>query len=264
MRDYFLLIWLFPKDKKILTQLKNFSKELQPSSELKKSYSKNLSSIENLKQKLKANSLEYITAIDKSYPVILNTSDYAPLILSYRGDIKILENCDNLVGFVGSRRIDPELQFWFSSEVKKLDSQIVTVSGGAIGVDQFVHKESVKNNLKTLVVLPSGLFHPYPAYLFNLFKENKNFLFLSQFSPELRVYKSNFYPRNHLIASLCKKLVVLQAEQKSGTMVTARFAIDLNREIYALSSNPWDQRYSGNKELINDGAIQMMDLDLFQ
>lgn len=264
MRDYFFLVWLFPKNKMLVKSLRAFSQDLNPTEELKNLYDKNLLEVEKLKKQLEAHSMGYITAIDNDYPENLKTCDYSPLIISYSGDINLLKSDGKFIGFIGSRRIDPELQYWFSTEVKKLHSDYIIVSGGAIGVDQFVHKESVKNNLKTVVILPSGLLNPYPKYFYDLFKDNKSFLFLSQFPPFVRVYKSNFYPRNYLIAGLCEKLVVLQAEKKSGTMVTARFAIDLNKDIYTLSNSPWDQRYSGNKELINSGAFQIMDLNLFQ
>ena len=264
MRDIYLLLWIYPKDKRIASDLKKYSfNEFNLSEYLLFLFERSNKKILELKNKIEDKGFDYITIKDELYPKGLFQTCYSPLIFAYSGSINHYIN-STPVALIGSRRIDPELEDWLYKSFKKKSDRYIYLSGGAIGTDQAVHKASLLSDNKTLFVLPSGIFNPYPSSLFKDFKSHKNSLFISHFPPEQKVFKSNFYSRNHLMAALCESLIVLQAEQKSGTLVTAKYALDMAKDIYVLSSQPWDKRYSGNIKLLNEGAIQITNLDLFQ
>lgn len=264
MRDVYLLLWLYPKDKKIAKDLKNYSyHNWNISTYLTFIYERSSSKIIDLKKKLEQNEIKYITIKDESYPKRLLQSQYSPLIFAYSGDFDHYRKRVP-IAIIGSRRIDPELEDWLFRSFNKTCDKNIYLSGGAIGTDQAIHKATLNNNNKTLFVLPGGILNPYPKTLYRDFKHYKNALFISHFPPDQKIYKSNFYSRNHFMAALSECLIVLQAEEKSGTLVTAKYAIDMAKEIYVLSSTPWNKRYSGNIRLIEEGATHIMNLDLFQ
>ena len=224
---------------------------------------KSVNEISSLKDLMKSKGIKYITIKDPLYPKKLKGSLYAPLILSYVGDFH--SYLDSLpIAMIGSRRIDPELEEWIYESFKTKYQKYIYVSGGAIGVDQAIHKACLKSSNKTLIVLPSGLLNPYPKNIISDFKNFRNVIFISHFPPKQKVFKSNFYSRNHFMASLSDAVVVLQAEEKSGTLMTVKYALEMNKDVYALSCSPWNKRYSGNAKLISDGADQIINLDLFQ
>jgi len=198
------------------------------------------------------------------YPEAFRHLEFPPWVVTYYGNLDLL-NSSNLISVVGSRRPDPEAEYWLSESIKKLSKETVLVSGGAIGVDQTVHKAALLNGLGTVVVLPVGITKIYPKSLRPILdayiKDRKDkLLILSQFSPRKPIVKSSFYPRNYVLASLSSKVLVLQAEERSGTMVTAKYALDMGKELYTLPASPWDNRYSGNLKLLESGAYQLIDL----
>lgn len=197
----------------------------------------------------------------KDFPVCLKKAPYCPLVLSYKGEISLLKKIK--YAFVGSRRIDEELKLWISSAFGCLKANVTLVSGGATGVDQEVQKAAARLAKPFLCVLPTGLLRPYPESLsFMMRKSYKTELYISIFHPYQSVRKFLFYPRNHVLAALSDKVFVLQAREKSGTMVTVKYAMDLGKEIYALPASPWDKRYGGNLKILEEGAYQITNLDL--
>jgi len=264
MRDVYLLLWIYPKDKRIASDLKKHSfDDVDLTDYLMFLFERSNKKILELKNKLEKNRIGFITIKDTSYPKRLLQSPYSPLIFAYIGDFDHYTNSQP-VAIIGSRRIDPELEDWLYRSFREKCDKYIYLSGGAIGTDQAIHKASLINDNKTLFVLPSGILNPYPSSLYKNFKHHKNSLFISHFPPEKKIFKSNFYSRNHLMASLCESLIVLQAEEKSGTLVTAKYALDMAKDIYVLSSSPWNKRYSGNIKLLEEGATQITNLDLFQ
>jgi len=264
MRDLYLLLWLYPKNKRIVQELKALAKNsMTQSAYLRLAFKSSNQKIKEIKDQLVKDGIKFLTAVDEKFPKKILNYEYSPLIISYIGNLNIYLDSKS-VAMIGSRKIDPNLEQWVYSSFSNKNEKYVYVSGGAIGADQVVHKAALKSKNKTLLVLPAGLMNPYPKDIIKKFKNYENALYVSLFSPFQRIYKSNFYARNYLMAALSDEIVILQAKIKSGTMVTARYAIDMNKSIYALSCQPWDEKYSGNKSLLEDGANQIINLDLFQ
>jgi len=210
-----------------------------------------------------------LTYIDEGYPDCFKDMTRPPWVLTYLGEWSLLEAADK-VSIVGSRRADPEALYWLNKNLSGLASDTVLVSGGAIGVDQEVHKIAFRTGCKTICVLPVGICRVYPSSLkrlFDLFQKTQNkkrFLAISQFYPDQAVFKSSFYPRNYVLSAISSRLIVLQSEKRSGTMVTAKYALENGKEIYTLPASPWDLRYSGNLKLLEEGAHQLIDLSFIQ
>ena len=264
MREIFLLLWIYPNDKRLLHELRLYSyKESSLTDYVKLIFNSSTLEIMKLKKHMALKGMGFITAVDDNYPIVLKSAEHSPLIFSYLGDYRILHDFTS-VSMVGSRNIDKNLKQWLSSSFTKKSDKFTYISGGAIGTDQAIHSACVKSFNKTVIVLPSGILNPYPKYLISKYIESESVLFISQFSPYQKIFKSNFHQRNYFISALSEAVVILQAKERSGTFVTAKYAIELNKDLYVLSCKPWDEGYSGNIRLLNEGANQITNLDLFQ
>lgn len=259
MEYFYYLSWFF-KNKDFNTSLSKLAQGEDPSPYLVSLRNKYKPLINSLREELKKQGLGSVAYCEKGFPGQLQKIENPPWALSYKGELALLKK--RLLTVVGSRRADPEAVYWLRENVKKIDKSTVLVSGGAIGLDQAVHYASLENSLNTVVVLPSGLMNPYPSSLKNLMKKHEKgkILWLSQFHPHQKVQKSLFYPRNNLLAALSSKTLLIQASEKSGSMVTCKYALDHGREIYVVPAFPWDNRYSGNTKLIEEGASYISDL----
>lgn len=161
---------------------------------------------------------------------------------------------------VGARKMAPWVSEWLEYEYFRLlqSFDISVISGGARGVDQVAHSLALRAGRATCVVLPSGLNKIYPKSLTGLANQ-ANVTLLSEYEPDQEVRKHHFYYRNRLIAALSPILFVVQAEKKSGTMITAKYAIEMGRRVVCLPGPPLDPRFSGNNQLIYDGASLIRD-----
>ena len=110
------------------------------------------------------------------------------------------------------------------------------VSGGAMGIDAFAHQATLQAGGTTIAVLGSGLLQWYPAEHRRLFTEilEKNGTLLSAFPMNMEPLQGNFPARNRIIAGLSRACVVVQAAQKSGASITAKFALEQGREVFAV------------------------------
>lgn len=133
---------------------------------------------------------------------------------------------------------------------------VVTLSGGARGIDQEVHRTSIACQKPTICFLPSGLAKVYPPTLLNWLEPivEAGGAIVSQFSPYTKIYKSHFHKRNQLIANLSRATFVVEAKLRSGSMMTANYALEQNKEVATLPWFPMCSSGRGNIKLIQDGA----------
>lgn len=262
MKKYLFLSWFY-KSRSFNRLLVNLSISSKPCGELQALYSRHEQEILELLKTLKLQGVSIITFFDKAYPQYLKDLDSKVWVLSAVGDLNLLYH-ENRISLVGSRKPDRASVEWVCENMSKVEKNTLIISGGAIGIDQVTHKAAHINNLRGLCVLPVGILEMYPKSLgglVNLFLRTEKFLLVSQFHPKQKVCKSLFHPRNYLIAALSEKVVVVQAKEKSGTMVTAKFARDMGREVYALPASPWSFDFKGNVSLLEEGAYQIIDLN---
>jgi DNA processing protein len=267
MKDIFYLSW-FLKDEVFHKEMLEFVKVGKLSDHLKSLLKLHQDQISKGKAICKKSGASVVVFSDPDYPNCFKSLERPPWVLTYKGNLKLLDN-NRRLSVVGSRRADPEVLYWLNKNFKIIHKDSVLVSGGAIGVDQEVHKAALRENLATIIVLPVGIDQIYPPSLSSLVsqffkKGHESVLLLSQFFPSQQVYKSSFYPRNYVLSAISPKLIVVQSEVRSGTMVTAKYALENDKEIYVLPASPWDLRYSGNLKLLEEGAYQLIDLSLIQ
>ena len=235
MKDIFYLSWFY-KDEQFHKDMHQFVKTGDVSSRLRQLFVEQRSAILKGKEMCAKVGAGVLTYVDEDYPNCFKQMVRPPWVLTYQGELSLLGAGDK-VSVVGSRRADPEALYWLNKNLSGLASDTVLVSGGAIGVDQEVHKIAFRVGCMTICVLPVGICKVYPSSLkrlFDLFQNTQNrkrFLALSQFYPDQAVFKSSFYPRNYVLAAISSRLIVVQSENKSGTMVTAKYALDNGKEI---------------------------------
>lgn len=144
-------------------------------------------------------------------------------------------------------------------------NNIVIVSGLAIGIDTIAHNVALKTKLKTIAVPGSGLNEKvlYPRtnrLLAEKIIENGGAL-ISEFEPDFRATPWSFPQRNRIMAGLSKAVLVIEAEQKSGTLITARMAVDYNRDVLAVPGSISSSNSRGTNLLIRQGATPITSSD---
>ena len=129
------------------------------------------------------------------------------------------------------------------------------VSGLATGIDGYAHAECLRAKGKTVAVLGSGLNYIYPAAHTSLAQDIEyNGALITQYSPDFAPTRYSFPERNRLISGLCKAIIVVEASQKSGSLITAEYAVEQNREVFAVPGNITSSKSVGANKLIKDGA----------
>lgn len=204
---------------------------------------------------IKKHKVDVISVFDVHYPDILKQIYSPPIILYIQG--QSLHNLAKRLSIVGSRKADNYAQKVVTSIVPELvvrDWHIV--SGGAEGVDSMAHEATLAAGGKTVVVMGSGFLHPYPANNEKMFQTivTCGGTLVSPFSLQTRPDRGTFPARNRIIAGLSQGCVVVRAAEKSGALITAQFALDQGRLIFAVPGSIYDELSVGCHELIKQGA----------
>jgi len=219
---------------------------------------KAFSSWKEVGQKIKAieeSGIKVIRIDDPSYPEMLRETGDAPVMLYTKG--AILPQDRFAIAIVGSRK----LTHYGASVAEKISEDLArmgftVVSGMARGVDSISHKGALRAGGRTIAVLGSGPDVPYPP-------ENKTLLekiassgsVISEFPPGTPPDKENFPRRNRLISGLSFGVLVIEASADSGALITARYALEQGREVFAVPGNITSPNSEGTNELIKRGAL---------
>lgn len=199
---------------------------------------------------------QYSLLGDFDYPELLMKLSDPPLMISYQGSIEIL-NQKKCVSVVGSREPHELTKQWLRQEFYQYlkSNDVVTISGGARGVDGIVHQLSLFLETPTAIVLPSGLVHKYPSHWNQVLLEHqKNIIFISEMRHSTKIAKQNFACRNRIIAGLSSATLILEAGLKSGTLITAHRALIENRNLLVVPSHPLLNGFDGSLELLMLGG----------
>lgn len=137
------------------------------------------------------------------------------------------------------------------------------VSGMARGIDSYAHKGALMAKGNTIAVLGSGIDYIYPKENKNLYKNilDNNGLIISEHSLDTKPIPEYFPQRNRIISGLANKILVVEATKNSGSIITASFAIEQGKNVYAVPGNITSNNSSGTNELIKDGAILVCSLE---
>ncbi|MGR3550037.1 DNA-processing protein DprA [Pseudooceanicola sp.] len=187
------------------------------------------------------------------YPAALLDVPDAPPILWMIGDIQVLQR--PMVALVGARNASSlGLRMARNMAAELAEAGYVVVSGLARGIDAAAHRASLDSG--TVAVMAGGADVLYPAENAALGTElTANGLRLSEMPMGLQPMARNFPRRNRLISGLARALVVIEAAAKSGSLITARTALDQGRDVLAVPGHPFDARAAGGNLLIRDGAM---------
>lgn len=213
-----------------------------------------LSDAEKEIEKIAKSDCQVIVYDSDDYPPILKQLPDAPLLLYVRGDAKLLSNYG--IAMVGTRRPSA----YGSSVAHRLahdlaQRQLVVVSGLARGVDSAAHRGALEARGKTVAVLGSGLDVMYPRENKHLAEEiAKSGAVISEFPLGTGPTPENFPIRNRIISGLSLGVVVVEAAEYSGSLITARLALEQNREVFAVPGNITSAQSFGPNHLIKQGA----------
>ncbi len=199
--------------------------------------------------------INWTTILNDDYPELLKHIYAPPTILYWRGSM--INNFEKTIALVGARKANHYGQRFINKVVPKLvHNNWTIVSGGALGLDSMAHHATVQEQGKTVVVLGSGLLHLYPRSNIKLFDQviETGGLILSAFYLQMKAMPGNFPARNRIISGLSKGCVVVQAAAKSGARITARYALEQGREVFAVPGPIDDPLSAGCHLLIQEGA----------
>jgi DNA processing protein len=187
---------------------------------------------------------------DKEYPFRLKNCVDGPLLLFYKGNVSI--NFPRVIGIVGTRNATEYGKEICNHLIDGLQTQeILVVSGLAYGIDSCAHRVSLEKGVKTVGVLGHGLDRVYPYINKSLAEKMiKNGGLLTEFVSETKPDRENFPMRNRIIAGLCDAIVVIEATQKGGALITADIANSYNRDVFAVPGRIGDPFSEGTNNLI--------------
>ncbi len=195
-----------------------------------------------------------VTAFDAEYPELLRHIDQSPPVFSIMGGSKNL-SLDKTLALVGARNGSAAGKRMTSLLADELsEAGFIIVSGLARGIDSAAHKASIKNG--TIAVLAGGLNNIYPSENISLAREivENGGALISEMPLSYEPRAKDFPRRNRIISGISLGVIVIEAAKRSGSLITARFALEQNREVFAVPGSPLDQRSSGANHLIQQGA----------
>lgn len=193
------------------------------------------------------------------YPQYLAATSDAPPVLYALGNTELLA-CPS-IGIVGARNASASGIKLTRKIAKELGEQnIVITSGLARGIDTAAHTATVDTG--TIACLAGGIDVIYPQENTELYNAiARNGLIVSEMPPNTKPLARHFPRRNRIISGLSSGVLIIEAATKSGSLITARFAADQGRDIFAVPGSPLDPRAAGTNQLIKDGAILVRNAD---
>lgn len=222
--------------------------------------------INNIKSIMIKEGIYVINYNEKLYPEKLKYYEDAPTVLFYKGNIEKLKK-NKSVAIVGSRN-----HSYYGENVTKIiadklgENNINVISGMAKGIDSFAHSACLKSNGYTCAILGCGVDIIYPKSNRELYYEiaNKGCL-ISEYTPGTPPYAYNFPLRNRIISGISNLVIVVEASQKSGSLITASCALEQGMDVMAVPGSIFSEKSIGTNKLIKDGAYPLTSVeDIFQ
>ena len=193
-----------------------------------------------------------VTFVSKNYPEKLKTIDQPPLVLYTKGDQSLLNK--KSISVVGTRKPTDYGKIVCEKFVKELSGVgLVTVSGLAYGIDTIVAETSLGVGAKTIAVLAGGLDCVYPSQNKDLARRiAENGLLVTEQRLGIKPVQYLFVNRNRIVSGLGLGTLIVEAGEGSGTMTTARFAIEQSRELFVVPGNIYSVQSKGTNALIDE------------
>ncbi len=191
---------------------------------------------------------------DTAFPGLLREIPDAPALLYLHGDASLLRA--PAIAVVGSRRAGDHALEVAAHMARRLAScGIAVISGMAQGIDSVAHAAALNHVGRSIGVLGTGIDRLYPRSGVELFRRmGEEGLLISEFAPGTPPLADNFPIRNRIISGLSLGVVVVEAASRSGSLITARMALEQNREVFAVPGPALDAQCAGCQELVRQGA----------
>ena len=196
----------------------------------------------------------WTTLEDPDYPDLLREVHVPPLTLFMKG--KRLRCGDFPLAVEGTRRCSHYGQRAVEEITGGLPAQVTVVSGMASGIDGHAHRAALAQGKKTIAVLGTGVDVIYPSVNRGLYRDllGKGTL-VSEFPPGTTPQKHHFPQRNRIISGLSRGVLVVESSRKSGSLITANFALEQGRDVFAVPGSIFRGSCTGTNELIKEGAV---------
>ncbi|MDR2964978.1 MAG: DNA-processing protein DprA [Treponema sp.] len=214
-------------------------------------------------------SMKWVSWSSKKYPPLLREIYDPPAVIYYRGELPDPEK--SMLGMVGTRKPSPEAGTQAYNIAYGVGCKgISVVSGLALGIDSMSHRGNLASGVPGYAVLGSGIDEVYPASNRQLAKQILDFggAILSEYPPGVPPSKWSFPARNRIISGLSRSVIIVEAPEKSGALITANFALDQGKDLWTASTGIngrnmlYDRR--GTMKLAEDGAeIIFSEKDVF-
>ncbi len=213
------------------------------------------SSVSRAMERLSSEGGDLLTLTDSDYPEALSNISSPPLLLYLRGNRAFLSS--TCFAVVGSRNPTPSgLDAAFSFSESLSAAGFCIVSGMALGIDAAAHRGGLAGGSGSIGVLGTGIDIAYPSSHHALYQDLEgNGLLLSEFPPGMKPLKQNFPRRNRIISGLSVGCLVVEAGIHSGSLITARHALEQGRDVFAVPGSIHSPLSKGPHELIRQGAI---------
>lgn len=229
--------------------------ELQIARILDKNSIKDLTQYE---KKVRIKGAEILTDFDDDYPEALKSIDDRPMILYVRGSLKKEDAV--AIGIVGSRKATSYGK-WACEKISgdMAGLGVTIVSGMASGIDTYAHRAALDSEGRTIAVLGCGVDVVYPQKNKTLYEEiSSNGAVISEFPLGTQPLPYHFPMRNRIISGLSLGIAVIEAQEKSGSLITASYAASQGKDVFAVPGNINSLYSSGTNLLIKDGAKPLL------
>ena len=218
----------------------------------------NICSLAKATEDLKAhlsNDAVVILAKDPLYPQTLLSLCDAPPIISARGNVELLNS--HCIGIVGARNASLNGKHFAHKLASELgQSRWTIVSGLARGIDTHAHQGALTAKTPTIAVVAGGVDNIYPQENTQLYQRIvEKGVIVSEMPFGVTPQSRHFPRRNRLISGLSEGVIIVEAANRSGSLITARYALDQGREVFAVPGSPFDPRCRGSNDLIRQGAL---------
>ena len=214
-------------------------------------------SLEEYLRKLENARIQFITIDDDAYPELLKKLPNPPIVLFAKGNISLLYS-PHMIAVVGTRKVTSYGRSVTELLTKQLtEQQVVIVSGLAIGIDSIAHTTAVNNQGKTIAVLGCGVDCCTPSSNQKVYNEilEKDGLIVSESAFGAASSKGMFPSRNRIIAGLSHGVLVTEGAEDSGALITAKYAKELDRMVFAVPGHITSSLSHGPLKLMQDGAV---------
>jgi DNA processing protein len=207
-------------------------------------------------EKMRERDIDFIYPGHEFYPESLNYIPDPPKLLFTRGDKELLVDRNLKIAVVGARNASvygKSMAYSFGSEFAR--NRITVVSGLALGIDGMAHSATLENGGATIAVLGSGIDVPYPRENYNIYHSMcENGLVISEYGMGVNPDCFRFPLRNRIISGLANGVLVVEAKERSGSLITADQALEQGRDVFAIPGRTTDINSVGCNNLIKQGA----------